>query len=185
MSNVQAEYIQPQQAEVEEIHAIDTQIEGGDPSKVYPGVDLAYELALASYETAQKRLDVLDNRLETLIALGATVSLAVPLIASEKNISFNSIWFYGAVVAFLLAMIVGITARLRGYLKLLHPAVLYDEFLPYPEWEFKKNIIFFAGQHYEENIRLVNRRGRLAVWAAILFLVEMIFVVVWVIRALP
>jgi hypothetical protein len=184
MKNAQAEYIQPQKADVKEIYAIDTPIKADDPRAVYPGVDLAYELALASYETAQTRLDVLDKRLETLIALGATASLAVPVIASGKNISFNSIWFFCASAAFVLATVVGITARLSKSLKLIDPAKLYTEFLHCSEWEFKKNIIFFAGQHFDVNIRLVNWRGRMAAWTAILFLVELIFVAIWLIHPL-
>jgi hypothetical protein len=56
----------------------------------YPSVDLAYTLALASYDLIQKRLDIIDTRLQTLIALIATVSLPIPAIAVAKNLTLNS-----------------------------------------------------------------------------------------------
>ncbi|MCK7579882.1 MAG: hypothetical protein MZV65_32095 [Chromatiales bacterium] len=56
----------------------------------------------ASYETAAKRLDSIDNRLQTLLAFVAAVSVAVPSIAHARGCRFSPLWFYGAVTLFAL-----------------------------------------------------------------------------------
>jgi hypothetical protein len=101
--------------------------------RLYPSVDLAYKLALASYEFAQKRLDIIDVRLQTLIALGATISLPIPAIAIAKNITLNSWWFILAIVFFSAAIVVGTYARVSGYMKVILPIDLYNKWLHFTE----------------------------------------------------
>jgi hypothetical protein len=146
----------------------------------YPSVDLAYTLALASYELIQKRLDVIDTRLQTLIALIATVSLPIPAIAVAKNLTLNSEWFIAAVVAFVAAIVVGTIGRVTGHVKVILPITLYNEWLHFSEWEFKKNMIFFAGKHFEHNRALANRRGWITSVTALLFFIEGVLVALWV-----
>ncbi|MDT4895908.1 MAG: hypothetical protein QOH25_985 [Acidobacteriota bacterium] len=147
--------------------------------KTYPSVDLAYSFAVASYEVAQKRIDAVDSRLQTLLALGATVSLPIPVLANAKALSFNSTWFIAAACAFAFAMIAGTVARLRGRIILLHPSQLYQSWLHFSEWEFKKNMVYFAGQHFEANRSLAEIRGRLTTLTASLFLVEGVCLAMW------
>lgn len=142
----------------------------------FTGVELAYPIALATYETAQKRLDVIDTRIQTLLGIGVTISLPIPVLVRA---GFQSKWFYAAVVCFVTALIVGSVARLRGHIMLPHPTELYDKWLHYSDWEFKKNLIYFAGQHYEANRLLAEQRGRLAAITAVLFLVELVLLAVW------
>ena len=146
----------------------------------YPGVDLAYNLAVSAYDVVSKRLDAVDNRLQTILTLGIAVSLPILPLASAKNIPFRSLWFYVAALAFVAAIVTAVIGRVRGRVIALHPATLYEKWLHYSEWEFKKNFIHFAGEHFEANRQLVDRRNTLTVWASILFLAEALAVAVWV-----
>lgn len=146
----------------------------------YPGVELAYPIALSSYETFLKRLDALDGRIQTTQAFLVTITLALPAIAASKNIKFASTWFLVALGAFALSNILTIVARLKGTIILLHPSVLYDEYLSYTDWEFKKNVIYWAGRHVDHNNQVLALRARLLTGACFTFLVEAVALVVWV-----
>jgi len=145
----------------------------------YPGVVHAYPMALASYELAQKRLDVIDSRLQTIIALGVTLSLPVPALLASRGASFRSAWFIAAVCVFVCAILVGTLARLIGNILLLHPSDLYANWLRFQEWEFKKNLLFFAGEHFEKNRKLARNRGFCTTLAFLLFICEGILLAVW------
>lgn len=146
----------------------------------YPSVELAYPIAIASYETALKRLDALDNRVQTLMTFAATVMLAVPAVAANKGLSFKSGWFITALVLFLIANAFGIAARLRGHICLLSPETLYNEYLGLSEWEFKKDAIYWAGVNFKHNNNLILHRHRLMVMMLIFFLLEVEALAVWV-----
>jgi hypothetical protein len=146
----------------------------------YPAVELAYPIALSSYETFLKRLDALDGRVQTTQAFIVTVTLAIPAIAANKGLPFSSFWFWLALAAFALTNAFAFLARLQGTITLLHPQVLYDEYLSDTDWEFKKNLIYWAGQHVECNNQVLLLRARLLLWACLIFLVEVVALVVWV-----
>jgi hypothetical protein len=150
----------------------------------YPAVGLAYEVALASYEVAQKRYDAIDARIQTLLAFATTLTLAVPAAASSiRGADLRSRWLISALIAFAGTVAVGTYARWKGDIILLNPKHLYDGWLRYSEWEFKTNMVYWAGEHFEANRRLINSKGRLAVAASIMFALEALMLVVWVLLA--
>ncbi len=152
---------------------------GVDTEKAYPSVHLAYDLALASYEWAEKRLEAADSRAQTLLALATTVTLAFVPLALQRGLSARSAWFILAIIAFASGIVLGMTARLQGSLRLIAPKALYEAWLHYSHWEFKKNLIYWAGEHFELNRALINRKGRLLTAASLSFLVEAALLLSW------
>ena len=148
--------------------------------KEFPSVDLAYPIAVASYEVAAKRLDTVDGRLQTILAFIVTVSLAVPSVAGGRGLPFGSAWFYTAVGVFLAAVALGTYARLAGKLRVLKPSNLYEGWLDLPEWTFKKDMIYFAGEDFVKNLRLVNFKWKCSVVVTILFVAEAVCLAAWV-----
>lgn len=148
-----------------------------------PSVEIAYPIALEAYETAVKRFDAVDSKLNTLVTFAVTVSLAVPVLAQAKNLSFRSTWFTVAALAFTAGIGVATYARIVGNLMLLSPRVLYDQFLDLEPWQFKRHMIDWAGENWEHNKTLINRNGTLAAIAAILFALEVVAVAAWVMTA--
>jgi hypothetical protein len=147
----------------------------------YPGVKPAQAFILPSYQWAVARVDAIDSRIQTFIQFAATVTLGVPALARavRTGISFDSRWFYGALATFAVIVIVGVVARARGSLVVLSPAILYEKWLGRSEWEFQKDLLFFAGEHFNKNTRLVERKAREFSWMTGLFVLETALLLVW------
>ncbi|HEX8163118.1 MAG TPA: hypothetical protein VF538_14710 [Pyrinomonadaceae bacterium] len=149
----------------------------------YPSVDLAYKFAVDSYDIALKRLDMMDTRIQTLLAFATTVSLAVSTALVGKGAKFASAGLAPAAAAYVLGVVVGFYARLTGDVIVLNPKHLFDQWLHYSEWEFKKNFIYYAGENFEHNAEQINRKGRLALLASILFLLETGLLAIWAVHS--
>lgn len=145
----------------------------------YPSVELAYRIAIASYDVIQKRIESVETGIQTLLTYAITVSLAVSAVSATKGLSFRSIWFALAACAFILAIGTGVFARRKRGLIHLNPTVIYSKFLHYSEWEFKVQLISSAAKHFEINLKLVNSKLRLSDIATLLFALEVILLVIW------
>lgn len=146
----------------------------------FPSVELAYPLAVAAYDNATKRLDSVDGRLQTILAFIVTVSVVVPSIASGRGVSFQSGWFYAALIIFVASIGIGTWARLAGNLRLLKPSHLFQDWLSDSEWQFKKDMIYYAGQDFDANMRLVTLKWKCSVTVTLLFVLQAVCQTVWV-----
>jgi hypothetical protein len=151
----------------------------------YPSVELAYPIAVAAYETAAKRLDSVDGRLQTILAFTVTVSVAATSIAGGRGVNFNSGWFYAAIVFFVISISIGVWARLTGNIYILKPSHLYQEWLSNPTWEFKKDMIYFAGNDFDANMKLVHLKWQCSVAITFLFVLQAVCQTVWVLSVHP
>ncbi len=142
-------------------------------------VEEVYPLAIAAYDTAIKRFDALDGKLNTFVTFAVSVSLAVPVIAHNSSLSFRSKWFALAALSFVAGITVATVARLHGALNLLDPKTMYDSYLDCEPWDFKRRAIFWSGENFRHNKNLINRNGVLAAVAAILFALEAVLVGAW------
>jgi hypothetical protein len=154
-----------------------------DNQQSYPAVDVAYEFVLPSYQMLAARFEAADNRLTTVPNFAATVTLGVPILAKaiQPEMSFGSPLFVAAVLAFIAGAVLAIMGRLRGGLVLPDPAVLYEQRLDESEWEFRKNAIFFAGQHFERNSETIRRKNNVAYAVAAMFFLEIVWLVLWMV----
>jgi hypothetical protein len=151
-----------------------------DVEKKYPGVELAYELAVASYDSIIKRLDVMDGRLQTMLAFAATTTAVVPSVANSRGLTFRSYWLYAALTVFFVQLIVGTIPRFWGRIKLIKPEVLWQRWLHKSTWQFKKDYIYFASEDFNHNAELLKSRWWLTVAVSILFFVEVLLLLIWV-----
>lgn len=149
----------------------------------YPSIELAYPIAIASFDMAARRLDIVDGRLQTILAFIVTVSAAVPSVASGRGIHFTSGWFYLALTLFIICLAIGTYARLAGELVVLSPTTLFNEWLGEPKAVFQKDIIHYAGKAFTANLKLIRWKWRCSVWMTILFALEVVALVVWVLLA--
>lgn len=153
----------------------------------YPAVKYAYDFVLPSYQWAIARMDAAVTRIQGLMMFAATVTLGAPVIgrALSDDVRFSSIWFIGALGLFVLSMILGLIAREYGTLTVTSPGVLYDKALHLSEWEFKRYIVYYAGQHFEHNQRLIEKKSRCGMIMAAMLLAETLAVVMWLVTAVP
>src|SRR5882762_6930062 len=95
---------------------------------IRPSLDLAYTIALSSYDVAQKRLEAVEKRLQEILAFIATITFGGIAVFANKGYHFKSFLFIGAMVACLVGLLLGTYARLHGYLVLIKPSVLHDKY---------------------------------------------------------
>jgi hypothetical protein len=159
--------------------------EKSDPQATWPGATLAYDFVLPSYQWAIARYEAVDSRIQTLQAFIVTVTLGLPTLANliGKNISFASWWFIIACSFAIMAVTIGLIGRARGSLALVPPQILYDKWLHKQESEFRKDMVYFAAEHFEQNTNLVNWKGRLVTMMTTVVLLEAGLLLVWMILA--
>ena len=155
------------------------------PESTWPSVKVAYDFVLPSYSLLVSRFEAADTRLTTLLTFAATITLGTPILGRSIHpaIPFASGWFIAAMCLFMLSVTVGLIARVCGTLTLPNPAVIYRESLHETEWSFRKNAVYFAGQHFNSNAEAVRTKGNLAVVAAALMIVEIVSLLLWVAQA--
>jgi hypothetical protein len=151
-------------------------------AKRWPGVERAYDFVLPSYTLLVSRFEAADTRLTNVMTLASSLTLGIPLFAKSINpdLSFRSPWFVGAVVVFVIAIVIGFAGRVGGTLTLPDPAALYERWLEKPEWQFKKDAIYFAGQHFEANAKVIHAKNRVSLALASLLAVEFLLLVAWI-----
>ena len=145
-----------------------------------PGLDLAYDFVQPSYQWLLSRFEAGNTRLQTMQAVVASVSLAVPAFARllEQTLSFADARFVAAVVVSLAAIAIGVIGRQTGTVRLMHPKELRD-LLRLPEAQFKYNVLHWAGEHFDQTTAGIERKWRW-VWAMLaLFLIELVLLVSW------
>ena len=151
----------------------------------YPRVDLAYPMAVSSYDTAMKRSDTIDGKLQTILAFVAVVTVAVPSIANARGVSFASYWFYFGLLFFISIVVIGIYARLTGAVRVISPDLLFEDWLHKTAWEFKKDFIAFAGNDFNHNLKLINYKWKLATLITVLFFFQVACLAAWVLGIGP
>jgi hypothetical protein len=153
------------------------------PETKYSGVELAYDLSVDACESIIKRLDVMDGRLQTILAFAATTTAVVPSVANSRGLTFRSNWLYAALGLFTAQLLIGTLARTFGSIKLIRPHVLWERWLEKDPWLFKKDFVFFAKQHFDHNATLLRKRWWLMLLISLLFFIEVLFLVVWIATA--
>jgi hypothetical protein len=154
-----------------------------DPRQAqWPGVEPAYDMVIPSYQWLLARFEAVSGRLQWLQVLAATIMLGGPSLgkAVRADISFGSGWLIAAIVTTAAVMLLGGVAKSYGAVILPSPAVLYRECLHLSEWEYKKTAIYWAGEHFESNTKLVNRKARAAMVMTALLFIEVVLLLVWI-----
>ena len=155
-----------------------------DAEREWPAVARAYDFVMPSYQWLVSRYESAEGRLTTLITIAATVMFGIPVFAKNlrPDISFSSFWFRAAILCLLAAGIAGVVGRVRGRVVLPNPKILYDH-LHESEWEFRKNAIYYAGEHFEANRRTIEWKHRLADLASGCLLLAALAAVAWLLAS--
>lgn len=148
----------------------------------YPSVDLAYEFVKPSYDWMVSRIETINNKIQGLSTFAVTITTALPIITKAifNNIAFSSLWFYMAMVAFAFLVVTGIVGLRIGSIVLLNPKILYDKYLHYSHWEFKQMVIYWAGEHFNENKKLIDKKAYFRDTMTIFLLVEILCICLWI-----
>ncbi len=145
----------------------------------YPSIELAYPIAVASYDSVIKRIDALDGRIQTLTTVAVTIAFAIPIFGRTQNSILNSFWFVEGVFCLAVAIFVATYARFNGTITVLDPINLYQNTLHLPPDQFQVDIIHAAAQAYKHNKRVLEYRWKLAVFSTLIFACSLLMLAVW------
>ena len=68
---------------------------------------------------------------------------------------------------------------------MLSPESLYKHHLGSSCWEFKKNVTYWAGVHFERNVKAIKTKWNISVLVTGLFCLEVVLVVFWILFQVP
>ena len=150
----------------------------------YPGVDLAYDIAVQSYDLAERRWDGVNQRIDVFLSFVTTVTVAAPIVATAvlNNPDFRSPLLIAAGSVYLGLVVIALVVRSLGSLREISPKLLYEGWLHLDEDEFKQRLIFWAGQHADEARRKTYRKALAATFLAGLFVVEGALFLAWLVQ---
>jgi hypothetical protein len=151
----------------------------------WQGVDAAFTLVAPSHQWLITRTEAADSRLGGLTTAASALLFGVPTFGAALRPSLQaSPPLYIALAFILLAAVISLLARVHGgKLLLCDPGKLYEKSLGDSDWKFKKNAIYFAGQHFRENARTVAVKSGAAVLSGWLLLVGALFASIWLTAA--
>lgn len=151
-------------------------------SEQYRSLDLAYEYVLPSYDWAVRRSDAVESRIQALLGLITTITLAaVAFVRAIARVDIGDpIWLVLAGLAFIAAVVCGVIGRTTGELQIVSPEALYNEWLDKPPETFRTESIYYAGQNLRSNERLVRKRHRFLTWMIVLFALEVVLLGAWI-----
>lgn len=140
---------------------------------------------MPSYQWMIARIDAVDGRIQALTTFVATITLGVPAFgrAVGSTLPFTSPWFIGAGLVATATVLLGIVARGRGVIALPHPSKLYETSMELTKWEYQRDALFFAGEHFTANNRSLESKHRALMGMTSLFLLELACLFVWAVRA--
>jgi hypothetical protein len=148
----------------------------------YPAVDAAFQFVVPSYQIMAGRFEAADTRLNSLTTTLLTMTTAVPVFAKAINpaVTFASGSFALGLIAAGVGLTLGVWGRNTGKLTVVDPMVLYRKSLWRTDPGFKKNAIGFAGQHFDDNAKAVERKGNVATAMVIAMVAELAAFAIWV-----
>ena len=86
--------------------------------------------------------------------------------------------------AFAVTMVVGLLTVTLGKITFVNPGILFDRLLDRSEQEFQNDMLAYAGNHYSNNQKLVDRKGHGATVLGVVFVVEVACFFVWIVQQL-
>ena len=152
----------------------------------WPGVSYAYEIVVPLYEMTERRYVAAESRIQQLLAFSVAIMLAsvTILVAAQVPLTVSRPFFV-ATSLLVLQVIVGLTTITFGYLRTLPLEFFVKTALHHSEWEFKKNILYWAVEDLRANRRLVNANGWVVLGMTTLFLTEGAALIWWLFSSLP
>ena len=157
-----------------------------NPDEYYPSLNLAYEVSLLTYDWAIRRLQDVERRIDNLLIVGLSGTVALPIIAQATSEEPKSLIEFAtwpgilAILFFMAALFMGVVARQIGHVTLINPQRLYEGYIRKEQWDFRRHIIYYAGKTHITNAELIQTKSTYANWAAAFFGSEGLFGAIWI-----
>ena len=155
-----------------------------EPDGEYPGTDLAYDIAVASYSLSERRWDAIHQRIDVLLSFVTTLTVAAPVVTAAvlDEPDLESPLLLAAGATYLALVLVALVVRSTGSLRQLSPKRLYEDWLQLEETEFKRRMIYWAGEHADEARKQAYCKTLAATLLVGLFAIEGVLFLVWLVQ---
>ena len=155
--------------------------------ETYPAIDLIYEQTLKANELSIQRYDIVDGKIDQLLTWISSITLGIlAIIGIKGEMSYFHFWAYNIAMFFFgLCLLIGVIAKIKGFKKLGLPIItatpenLYKTRMFQDIIEYKIDIIYWGGIHFAHNLKLINLKGQLSVLITWSFIIEAIFLGIW------
>jgi hypothetical protein len=153
----------------------------------YPGTDLAYDIAVESYALAERRREAVHQRIEVFLSFATTVTVAAPVVVASvfDDPDFRSPLLLAAGGIYLALVVLALVSRPLGSLRQISPKLLYEGWLHLRPAAFKRQMIFWAGVHSDQDRRRTWLLAQVANAMVLLFVAEGTLFLVWLVRLEP
>ncbi len=143
-------------------------------------LDLSYDIAIRAYETARARLDEVNRFFNIVASTSLSLALSVPILVRVLNIEKFTWWFFFALCLFVVTYGLCAIGRLWGHLIFLHPGLIHENYQDMDDVSFKREILYWSGDHCGKNLNLIESKWRMAVGAMVTLGCQAICSVFWV-----
>ncbi len=132
----------------------------------YPGVNDAFTFVLPSYQWALERFERNDSRLQQIVAVAASLTVGIPLLAQRVNsnlisdIDFASSPMILAVVLGLGIVVTGLWWKHQRTVILPGLMNIHDNNLRLDVEEFKRSHIYWAGEDQIDNLETIAWKAK-------------------------
>lgn len=154
---------------------------GDPPGQEWPSTAIAFELIEPSYGWSLQRIDEANGRIQALLSVAATITLGFPVVSAAilEEPEVGHWLFMLGLALFVVLFLVGIAGKTNRKVLLIDLERLHDKWLSDSPEEFKRHLLYFAGQHVRHNTNLVDRKHLAETWMACLFLIQITVWVLW------
>lgn len=148
---------------------------------LYPGIPTAYEIALKSYDWSFQRSDTVDNRISRFLTWATTITagiIAIYFSYNKYSAKYNYFFYIGIGLYALIVIAAAVTEWITR-VDILSPEKLYNDHLHQTEYEFKLDIIAYAGDAFKKNLRRTEIKGYILTAIIITFIIELLLLTLW------
>lgn len=145
-------------------------------------LERSYQIAIRSYDVVINRISVMDGRILSLLALSSAITAAIPILVRNSFLIKNTCFMVLLAVIFLATVLTGFYGLVwlkRGSMTDLDPRVFHRDYLDKEDEQFMKEVIKYAGQHYERNVKLLEAKWECSRNLTGLIVLETILILVW------
>lgn len=146
----------------------------------YPSVDLAYKIAIASFEVMSKQWHSINSLLHALLSISLSFVVAVPLIAKAANITVTDKRVIAILVFCGLTAICCMIGRLRGSLRVIDPGALYAHAIQKEQEMFKRDMVHSAGKEFKTNQQRIKNKWYISLTATVFLVCQILALVFWI-----
>ncbi len=146
----------------------------------YPSVDLAYEIAIDSFEKMRQQWNSVNRLFHSILSISLSITAAVPLIAKTAKIEITGFWIILTLLICFITVTLCLWGRHQGSVRLINPGSLHAREIQKEDEIFKRDMVYYAGVEFEKNQHGIRKKWHTSVIATLFLAFQVFVLVLWV-----